>query len=112
MLPFLLLIALTTIWGFQWKDRSKKIMHQLEITSLNDTETSFEATVRLGGESIRLDDQKTPSATTIETSDFECLVDAQIQVRIIMTSKNGKLESDLKTAYLEASWIKKRIMGI
>jgi hypothetical protein len=112
ILPFLLLIALSAIWGFQWKDRNKKVRYRLEITSLNDTETSFEATVRLGGESIRLSDQKTPFTTTIEASDLEYLIHASNPVRIILASKDGKLESELKTAYIEADGMKKRIMGM
>ena len=112
VLPVMFLIALSAIWGFQWKDRNKKVKYQLEITSLNETEASFHATLRLGGESIRLNEQKTPYNTSIEASDLEGLVSATDPVRIILRSKDGKVESDVKTAYIEADGVKKRIMGM
>jgi hypothetical protein len=111
-LPFLLLIALSIILGFQWKDRNKKIQYQLVITSLKDTEADFDATFQMGKESIRLIDQKTPYNTTIETSDLEGLVRSTNPIRIILRSRNGKLEADVTSAYIEADGTKKRIMGM
>jgi len=112
MLPIIALIALSAIWGFQWKDRNKKVKYQLEITSLSGQETTFNASVLLGGESIRLNDQKTPYVTVIEATELEFLINASNQVKIVMKSKNGKLESNLKSAYIEADGMKKRILGM
>ncbi len=112
VLPFFMLIALSAIYGFQWKDRHKKVKYHLEITSLNEQETTFNASVLLGGESIRLNNQNTPYVTIIEASDLECLIDASDQIKIVMTSKNGKLESNLQSAYIKADGVKKRILGM
>ena len=112
VLPMLLLIALSAIWGFQWKDRNKKVKYQLEITSLSNEATDFNATLELGGESIQLKDQKTPYNAFLEASDLEGLVSASAPVKIILKSKNGKLESEITTAYIEADGMNKRILGM
>jgi len=112
VLPVLFLIALSAIWGFQWKDRNKKVKFQLEITSLNGEAVDFHATLELGGESILIKDQKTPYNTTIEASNLEGLISASAPVKIILKSKNGKLESEITMAYLEADGMKKRILGM
>ncbi len=112
VLPVILLIALSAIWGFQWKDRNKKVKYQIEIISLNKVEAAFNATLQMGGELIRLNDQQTPYKTIIEASDLEGLISASGPVRIILRSKDGKIESNVIAAYIEADGVKKRILGM
>jgi len=112
VVPVIMIIAISGIWGFQWKEKNRKVTYRIEIISLSDHETNFNATFLLSGESIRLNNQETPYSTTIEASGVECLIDAADQIRIVVTSRHGKLESDLKTAFIEADGLKKRILGM
>jgi hypothetical protein len=112
LLLIILLVSLTSIWGFQWEDRNQKIRYQLEIISKDEHQVTFDVTVFLAGESILLNDQRTPYITTIEASDLECLVDAADPVRIILTSREGRTETLLRSAYIKAENGKKRILGM
>jgi hypothetical protein len=107
-----LLVSLSSIWGSQGENMSKRIRYQLEITSPDNNQVIFNATFFLAGESIRINEQKTPYTTTIESSELECLLNASDPVRIVMASADGRMESILESAYIKADKGKKRIIGM
>ena len=112
IIPVMVILVITGIWGFVLDDWNKKVTYTINIVPVNGTESEFDTSLKLSGETIRLKDQKAPYKTEIIARELECIIDSDEKVSIIISSEHGRIEGEFRSAFISAGVGKNRIFGI
>jgi hypothetical protein len=112
IIPVIIVLVITGIAGFELKDWNRKIKYVIEILPADGDSIQFNTSIRLSGETIKLNNQKAPYKTEITANNLEFLIDAEDNIKIVILSEHGKIEGEFRTAYIQAGHGKSRIFGI